>query len=324
MTQSSPADASRGPAPAVRPLLALLVLAAAIVGLAAWQVGPRPKPADAGLPKQPPPLALPSDIPETSPLARAAAQLATGNLELARAGFVDVVADDQDGEAGQVGLVLSRWRATGPVSVERDLRQLAREYPESALVALHLGLVQLVLGEQRAARESLRGALELGRDAADPTSLRMARLADDLLHPQAFQGTLPVLVQPAEVPTARRAAVAGLLEAAAAGDRRRAARLAAGLDRTGPAMARVAAAAAAFDKGEPQPAVDRLSRLAGNRTIGPEVRDRARLMATLAELWGGGDRAVACDRLARSASPATHAGTRRLAGPIHAELCARD
>lgn len=304
--------------PAVR-IGASIVVAAVLVLVAVAMVGPSPKPADAGFPKQPPPLALPSDTPDDSPLARAAVQLASGDLDEARSGFTDVVAEDQDGVAGQVGLVLSRWRATGPVSVERDLRQLVREYPDSALAALHLGLVQSLLDDPRAARQSLRDAVRLGRAAADPTSLRMARLANDLLHPDAFSGDLPVLVAPNEVPPGDRTQVRALLDAVQRGDalevRTRSEALAGSRGLTG-----VAVVAAGFDKDDPDAAVERLDAIARG-TEPAAVRDRARLMATLAELWGGGERAEGCTALQTSTRTSVDAGTRRLAVPIETELC---
>lgn len=306
-------------------VVCLLAMAVLLVGTAVWQVGPRPKPADSGFPKSPPPLALPSDTPDSSPLATAAAQLAAGDLDEARAGFVDVVAEDQDGVAGQVGLVLSRWRTTGPQSVERDLRQLTLEYPESALASFHLGLVQVVLGDERAARSTLRTALELGREAADPTSLRMARIADDLLHPEGFRGSMPVLVQVDEVPGSDRGRLGDLLRAVGDDDRTEAVRIGTTLQRSADAMTRVAAIAATFDKDEPDATVQRLEALAAAPATPAPAADRARMLATLAGLWGGElDRADGCRRLEASTRAGIDAGTVRLARPIHEELCTGD
>ena len=322
-------DAARTPSEALRPetgrrhaalRFGVPVLAAAVLVLVAvLMVGPRPEAADAGFPKQPPPLALPSDTPEDSTLAAAAVDLAAGKLDDARRGFTDVVAEDQDGVAGQVGLVLSRWRSTGPVSVERDLRQLVREYPDSALAALHLGLVQSLLDDPRASRQTLREAVRLGHAAADPTSLRMARLANDLLHPDAFNGDLPVLVAPSEVPAGDRVPLRALLDAIQRGDalevRQRAEELVGARG-----LAGVAVVAATFDKDEPELVVDRLDAIATGSEPAP-VRDRARLMATLAELWGGGARAAGCTKLAASTTTAIDPATSRLARPIESELC---
>lgn len=305
------------------PLVALAaIVAVALVALAVVMTGPRPRPADDGLPTSPPPLAVPSDVSETSALAKAAALLAAGQLEAANDAFVDIVAQDQDGVPGQVGLVLSRWSATGPVSVERDLRQLAAEYPDDAFVALHLGLVQGLLGEQRAARVTLADARRLGRAAADPTSLRMAILADDVLHPKAFRGPMPVLVRPAEVRAADRPLLTKLLAAVNAGDRTSADALRARLRRSGDPLVGVAVAAAAFDKASPEETVDALDALAGDTPQVPEVRDRAGFLASLARLWGGADRTDGCVALERSTRPGVDAATRRLATPIHKELCA--
>jgi hypothetical protein len=307
----------------IRRLLLPVLGAMALVAAAVALVGPAPTPADEGFPKAPPPLALPSDAPDDGPLSRAAALLVAGQLDDAGTLFTDVVAGDADDLPGQVGLVLSRWRSTGPVSVERDLRQLVREYPDSSYAMLHLALVQGLLEDDRGARRSLREAREFGLDAADPTSLRMAQLADDLLHPDAFRGVLPVLVAPGDVPAPRRDDLRALLEATRTGDRRAAARLATTLERrgAGDGFLRIAAVTATFDKADPDATVERLGAIAEDDDSSDAARDRARFMATLADLWGGGERARACAALARHAGPATDPGTRRLAGPISAELC---
>ena len=299
-----------------------VLLAIALVGAAVLMTGPAPRPADEGFPDQPPPLALPSDVAADSLLARAAASLAAGELQTARTAFTDVVAEDREGEVGQVGLVLSRWTSTGPVSVERDLQQLAREYPESAFVALHLGMVQSLLEEPRAARASLDDARELGRAAGDETSLRMARLADDLLHPDAFRGDMPVLVSADEVSPSARPILRQLLTAVQGGDRLEAARRARDIGRGADPMLRVAAAAATFDKDDPDATVDQLEGIARSGGASVAAADRARMLAALALAWGGGSRAEACVGLRRAAGAASDPGTRRLAAPISAELCA--
>lgn len=307
------------------PMLRLAVPVVVAIGLVAvaWAMtGSRPLPADAGFPDDPPPLALPSDTPDTSTLAKAATALASGQLDTARAGFTDVVAQNRDDEAGQVGLILSRWRTTGPISVERDLRQLAKEYPESALVALHLGMVQALLEEPREANQSLQGAVELGRAAADPTSLRMAQIAEDLLNSDAFRGSMPVLVAPAEVPAADRATLRTLLAAVGAGDRTKATSIAKGIGRDDDAMLQIAAAAAAFDKSAPQPTLDRLATIARSSSTPAAAADRARMLGALARAWSGGSRSQSCVELRRAASDVADPATSRLAGPIAKELCA--
>jgi hypothetical protein len=311
-----------------RTLRFVLVLAVAlgIVALSTWMVGPRPKAPDTGFPDDPPPLAVPSGM-EKTPLGRSAALLATGDLGGARAGFTDIVAADPDGVAGQVGLVLSRWRSTGPESVERDLNQLTLEYPESALAALHLGLVQTLLNQDREARVTLRNTIELGRTAQDATSLRMARLADDLLHPTAFGGVFPVLVQADDVADGDRPALRKLLAAVTADDLAAAAKVAGTLDRSNDAMARVAATAARFDKDDPDATVARLEAIAALPATPRPAADRARFLAALAELWGHGrkvaDRGDGCAKLQPSTAAGIDPRTRRLAVPIEAELCSK-
>lgn len=298
-----------------------VVLGVGLVVCATWLVGPAPKAADEGLPPSPPPLALPTGTPTASPVARAAALLATGDLDAARTGFVDVVAEDPDGATGLVGLALSQWRSTGPWSVEASLRQLALEHPDSALVALHLGLVEALLDEGRAARAALRDAQRLGRATTDPTGLRMASLAGDLLHPNAFRGSMPILVRPEEVAVAHRPALRRMLAAIAIDDRRTAALLAGPLTSSADPMLQVAAVAATFDKDDPLIVAARLDALALDQRLTADGRDRARLHASLARLWTGDGRADGCRRLRASISARTSNSTRELASPIHAELC---
>jgi len=304
--------------------IALVLLV--VIGLiaAAWAItGPAPQDADDGFPKQPPPLVLPSDVTPTSAVGRAGAELAVGDLKGARERFVDIVAEAPDDEVAQVGLALSGWRTIGPVSVERDLTQLDREYPESALIAAHLGIVRVELGDRRGGRQALRDAMARGRAADDATGLRMARLADDLVHPGTFRGYVPVLVRPKEVPVPDRAQVRALLSAIAQDDRMGAAKLAAALGGGASVdpMVRVAAAVATFDKDEPQVTVDRLDALVADPTLSDVASDRAEMHAALAQIWAGDAREAACTRLARSSRLGVDVATRSLATPIHRELC---
>jgi hypothetical protein len=307
----------------MRPLRLAIPIVAAIllVAFAVWMVGPAPRAADAGFPDQPPPLAIPTEAADDSPLAIAAARLATGDLDVARASFTSLVAEDRDDVPGQVGLILSRWRTTGPTSVERDLTQLAKEYPDSAFVMLHLGLVRALLQQTRGSSEALRDTVELGRDAGDDTSLRMARLADDLLHPNAFRGDLPVLVSPSEVPPADRPKLRSLLKSASAGDRRSVADLAVELGASRDDMSQIAVITATFDKGDPDVTTERLQVIVDDRSASPAARDRARMLGALASVWGGGSRTTACTALRAAAGPDSDDATRRLAGPISNELC---
>src|SRR5690606_29238035 len=133
----------------------------------------------------------------------------------------------------------------------------------------------------------------------------MARLANDLLHPDAFRGEMPVLVSPSEVPPADRVRLKRMIDAIGAGDRRRAGALAATLARSSTALVRVAAAAGGFDKGEPDEAIAALEAIAADPDADAAARDRARMLAALASAWSGGDRDVACRALRVSAKPPT-------------------
>ncbi|MCW2956483.1 MAG: hypothetical protein JWO69_1352 [Thermoleophilia bacterium] len=302
----------------------VLAVATALLAAAWLMTGPRPAAADAGFAKAPPPLALPSDTPDDSPLATAAAQLATDDLASAREAFIDIVAADSDDVPAQVGLILSGWRGAGPISVERDLTQLASEYPEDAQVALHLGLVRSLVGSTRAARAAYRDAIEFGREAADPTSLRMASLADDLLHPDSFSGYPPVLVQAAEAAPASRAALARLVAAATRNDRLATQEAATQLADARDGMARVAAAVAIYDKDDPSVSASRLEALADSSTATPQARDRARLHLALVSMWAGDERDRGCGLLQSLVAGAKDEATSRLAAPIRSELCMPD
>lgn len=308
----------------MRRLLLVVVAAAAIIGAAWWMTGPSPKSADTGLPEAPPPLALPSEVEEDAPVSRAAALLATGKLTAARTAFIDIVAETPNDVPAQIGLILSGWKGAGPRSVERDMSQLASEYPDDAQVALHLGLVRSLLGENRAARESYRNAIEFGQAAATPTSLRMSSLADDLLHPGGFQGYPPLLIQPREAAPAARPGLAKLVLATRGNDRLAAREASTALADTTDAMSRVAAAVAIYDKDDPTASASRLQALADNTALAPAARDRARLQLALATLWAGTERERGCDMLVELAGASIDPGTARLAAPIGRELCSSD
>jgi hypothetical protein len=96
-------------------------------------------------------------------------------------------------------------------------------------------------------------------------------------------------------------------------------RVAEQVERGDDALLDLAVIAAAFDKDDPQATVDRLA-AAQRAATTPLVRDRTRFLATLAGLWGGGERESGCASLAQLAK-AAEASTRRLAAPIHGELC---
>jgi hypothetical protein len=117
-----------------------------------------------------------------------------------------------------------------------------------------------------------------------------------------------------------RTKVRQLLDAVRVGDANRVGELSEDLAGAG-GMTRVAVIAAGFDKDDPEATVERLEAIAAGGGEVSAVRDRARLLATIAELWGGGERAASCSALAVSAGSGTDGATRRLALPIEAELC---
>lgn len=298
-----------------------VVAAAALIAVAWWMTGAAPKPADDGLPSSPPPMAVPSGMPSSDPVAKAIASLGSGELSAARRSFVSLVASSPDDPVSQVGLILAGWRSVGPSSVERDLNQLAKEQPDNAYVALHLALVQVMIGETAASRATLRSTIDLGRSAADPTSLRMARLADDLLHPAAFRSYVPVLVQPDDVPAKDRAALVKLRKAIEREDRAAAAVQAKVLASSSDGMSRIAGIVGQYAKGEEQATITPLAALQADARQPQRVRDRALLHQALTQLWSGTDRDAGCALLTRATARGVEAATRRLAAPIAKELC---
>lgn len=313
------ADESRSNPRVLAWLLGLGVVIA--VAVAWWMSGSAPKGVNEGLPKEPPPLALPSGISPRSELAQAAARLATGRLEDASKRFTALVADDQDDVVAQTGLILTRWQRTGPRSVERDLNQLAKEYPDAAFPLAHLGFVQVMLGDGTTARASLRGARELGWAAATPTDLRLARLADDMLHQDGFQGYLPVLVHADEVPKRDQRALTALLGAVERDDRTAATVQSAKLRASGDPMSRLAAIVGAFSKDDTDATASDLRAMAEAPSVPATVRNRARLSAGLADMWGGGSREDGCLLIRSAATRTSDVATRRAAVPIASELC---
>jgi hypothetical protein len=302
-------------------LLLAIVAAGLLISLAWWMTGPAPEAADAGLPASPPPMAVPVGMASTDPVALAIKSLGSGELTAARRSFVSLVAESPDDPVSQVGLILAGWRSVGPSSVERDLNQLAKEQPDSAYVGLHLGLVQVLLGASATSKATLRGVIEVGRSAGDATSLRMARLADDLLHPTVFRSYVPVLVQPADVPASDRVALGKLRVAIEREDRTAAGVQAKLLARSADGMARVAGIVGRYAKGDEQATIAPLARIAADASEPRRVRDRAVLHQALTQLWSGSDRDAGCALLARVAAAPADVGTRRLAAPISAELC---
>lgn len=317
--------AMTNPAPSTRrmphPAALLAVAVVVAVGVAWWMTGAPPETVDSGLPSDPPPMALPAELDADSTVAVAAGRLAAGRLEDARERFIDEVAERPDDVVAQTGLILSRWRSTGPRSVERDLAQLAREYPEDAFVALHLGLVQTMLKDGDTAQVTLAGARDMARRDDTPTGLRFARLADDVMHSGSFRGYLPVLVRAIEVAPAHRATVTRLLAAVERDDRVEVARLARELDDSRDPMARVAGAAGGFTKDDPLATASRLEALADERGATEQSTARATLLAGLARAWSGRDRDGACELIEASTSAGADVATKRLAAPIAAELC---
>jgi Flp pilus assembly protein TadD len=101
-----------------------------------------------------------------------------GNRAGAKDEFDTLLTSDPESVEAAVGAAVSGW----PDQTLLRLRQLAAEYPESALVHLHLGLVLYAGGDDTAAATEWRKALEVEPDT--PSALR----AEDLIHPDMAPG----------------------------------------------------------------------------------------------------------------------------------------
>jgi Flp pilus assembly protein TadD len=101
-----------------------------------------------------------------------------GNRAAAKDEFDTLLTSDPESVEAAVGAAVSGW----PDQTLLRLRQLAAEYPESALVHLHLGLALYADGDDTAAATEWRKALEVEPDT--PSALR----AEDLIHPDMAPG----------------------------------------------------------------------------------------------------------------------------------------
>jgi tetratricopeptide (TPR) repeat protein len=196
-----------------------------------------------------------------------------GNRAAAREQFDALLASDPDSVEAAVGAAVSGW----PEQTLVRLRRLAAEYPKSALVHLHLGLALYASGEDAAAEDEWREALEVEPDT--PSALR----AEDLLHPDMAPGR--PFFYPSFAPTldlGRESAaeqLAALRSQAATGDMRDNLLYGVALQRVGRAVsareafaraleldgdsldARVADAVGRFEKAKPAEAFSRLGPL---------------------------------------------------------------
>jgi len=101
-----------------------------------------------------------------------------GNRAAAKDQFDALLTSDPESVEAAVGAAISGW----PEQTLFRLRQLAAEFPKSALVHLHLGLALYASGDDTAAAAEWRNALEVEPDT--PSALR----AEDLLHPNMAPG----------------------------------------------------------------------------------------------------------------------------------------
>ncbi len=149
----------------------------------------------------PPPLLLDlgvRDDPEARALRAGIGSYYRGRLKQAAAIF-----GRRRSVAAQVGVALSAW----PHGTLPRLESLARAYPRSGLVRLHLGLVLAWTGRTAPARDAWREAQRLA-----PDSLTAVR-AEDFLHPDfppglpQFVPSFPLSSRIARLPAPRQLAV---------------------------------------------------------------------------------------------------------------------
>ena len=232
-----------------------------------------------------PPLVLDvaiRDPTEARDLRAAAELLEQGRLTEARARFAR-----HRSVAAQVGVAF----ASAPTKRDRRLRQLLREYPNSALVHLHVGLALFWKGDSHNATAHWREAL--GAQPDTPAALR----AEDLLFPGFVRGRPTFVpsfaVRPGRVATARRRARTGGVRAKLAYgvilqrsgrhvSARAAFRAAAALAPRDPEP-KVAVAVASFEKAVPAVAFGQLGPLTRRWPRSPTVRFHLGLLL----LWSG-------------------------------------
>jgi tetratricopeptide (TPR) repeat protein len=115
---------------------------------------------------------------EASALRRAERAYDRGDRRAAREQFTRLLQRHPGSLEAAVGAAVADW----PTETLIRLRQLAAEYPRSALVHLHLGLALYASGDDQAAASEWRRALAVEPDT--PSALR----AEDLLHPEMAPG----------------------------------------------------------------------------------------------------------------------------------------
>ena len=254
-----------------------------------------------------PPLSLTLGFrtdPEARDLLNAQAQYGRGDTAAAARLFAK-----HDSLEARVGAALSAW----PDGSLDRLEQLAKLYPDAAVVQLHLGLARLWANEGDP-MEAWRAALEAEPDTP------YAIVAGNLLHtnlPRGLPAFIPTFTAPAAIaklPPARQ--LAALRSAAAAGGVREQLLYGVGLQRVGRPVsaahvfdlasrqhpdsveAQVAGAVGQFDKDAPEKAFGRLGPLSKTHPAEPTVRFHLGVLL----LWTG--RIVAAQRQFRLAARA--------------------
>lgn len=305
---------------------AVCVAAVAIVGAAVLSSDGDSADAPAGAPAPElregrPPLSFALGFradPEARALTRAAALYARGETQEAAAVFAE-----HDSLEAKVGAAFAAW----PDGTLDRLEQLAKLYPEEAVVQLHLGLARL-WANQRDPTEAWRAALEAEPDTP------YAIVAGNLLHPDLPRGLpafIPTFGAPAAIaklPPARQ--LDALRAAAARGGVREQLLYGVGLQRVGRPVsagrafdaaarafprnveAQVAGAVGAFDKDAPEKAFGRLGPLSKRYPDEPSVRFHLGVLLLWTGRIDGAERQLRLAARARPGSPLAREAARYL------------
>jgi hypothetical protein len=286
---------------------AVAIVAAAVLSASGDSAGASTETTTTELREGRPPLSFALGFrsdPEAQDLSRAAALYGNGRVEEAGAIFAG-----HDSLEAKVGAAFAAW----PDGTLDRMEQLAKLYPETAVVQLHLGLARL-WANQGDPVEPWRAVLDAEPDTA------YAIVAGNLLHPDLPRGLpafIPSFTAPAAItklPAARQ--LDALRDAAVRGGVREQLLYGVGLQRVARPMsaarvfdaaakrypreveAQVAGAVGAFDKDAPEKAFGRLGPLSARYPNEPSVRFHLGVLL----LWTG--RIQAAERQFRLASTA--------------------
>ncbi len=269
----------------VRSLLWVVVLGSCCA--VAWlMTGPAPKPAPTTAQVDAPPFVIRDGTGSDALERRAAAALAQGSWAQAASLFERAASERPADPMPAVGLVIARWHRIGAASAIRSLDHIGSQHPEDAWVMLERGLARVMTSAPDATT-----VLERARTTAmlSPSTLDIARRADDVLHPGIAAGYPPLLVRESDGETAdQRRQIRNIVSAVRVDDRHAAARYAAVVPRNEVSTAvAVAAALGRFSKDRPLTTTSELAVIRDRAATGPD-RAMAALHHAIVVIWVSG------------------------------------